>query len=133
MQETGRSGREQFIISMFQLLLNLMFTKILHHYVKLHTNLLCDSSVEQHLHEGAYQIVSYNSCTEVYYYFKSSLGKPMLEQEGYTEYAEVRIVDMFTACTHPSVKNIILKQFQQPGSALRVLVETIAFSIGSLE
>ena len=54
----------------------------------------------------------------------------MSEPEGYTDHAEVRIVDMFTACTHPTVKNIILRQFQQPNSALRILIATIAFGMG---
>lgn len=73
---------------------------------------------------------SYNSCTNVYFYFKSSLGKSLSEPEGYIGHAELRIVDMFTACTHPTVKNIILRQFQQPDSTLRVLVATVAFGMG---
>lgn len=73
---------------------------------------------------------SYTSCTGIYFYFKSSLGKAISEPEGYPNHAELRIVDMFTACTHPTVKNIILRQFQQPDSSLRVIVATVAFGMG---
>ena len=34
------------------------------------------------------------------------------------------------ACTHLTVKNIILKQFQQPDNPLRVIVATVAFGMG---
>lgn len=37
---------------------------------------------------------------------------------------------MFTACTHSNVKEIILKQFRNPDSCLRVVVATIAFGTG---
>ena len=73
---------------------------------------------------------SYTSCTSIYFYFKSSLGKAISEPEGYPNHAELRIVDMFTACTHPTVKNMILRQFQQPDSSLRVIVATVAFGMG---
>ena len=73
---------------------------------------------------------SYTSCTSIYFYFKSSLGKAISEPEGYPNHAELRIVDMFTACTHPTVKNTILRQFQQPDSSLRVIVATVAFGMG---
>ena len=73
---------------------------------------------------------SYTSCTSIYFYFKSSLGKAISEPEGYPNHAELRIVDMFTACTHPTVKNTILRQFQKPDSSLRVIVATAAFGMG---
>ena len=73
---------------------------------------------------------SYNSCISVFYYFKSSLGKNISQPKGYPNLAEFRMVDMYTACTHPLVKDTILKQFQQPQSALRVIVATIAFGMG---
>ena len=73
---------------------------------------------------------SYNSCITVYYYFKSSMGKHLSHPEGYPNLAELRMVDMYTAYTHPVVKDIILRQFQQPQSVLRVIVATIAFGMG---
>lgn len=41
-----------------------------------------------------------------------------------------RIVDMFTACTLPSVKNNILECFTNPAGRLRIIVATIAFGMG---
>ena len=65
---------------------------------------------------------SYTSCTSIYFYFKSSLGKAISEPEGYPNHAELQIMDVFTACTHPTVKNMILRQFQQPDSSLQPLL-----------
>ena len=73
---------------------------------------------------------TYNSCTGVYFYFKKSLGKKITEPQGFPNHAELRLVDMFTACTHPEVKNVILKQFHMEDSTLHVIVATIAFGMG---
>ena len=75
---------------------------------------------------------TYNSCTGVYFYFKKSLGKEITDHEpqGFPNHAELRLVDMFTACIHPEVKNVILKQFHMEDSTLRVIVATIAFGMG---
>lgn len=73
---------------------------------------------------------SYTSCTNIYFFIKSQLGASISEPKGFPHHAELRIVDMFTACTHTSVKDVILKQFQQPDSALCVIIATIAFGMG---
>ena len=49
----------------------------------------------------------------------------MSEPQGYLNYCELRLVDMFT--THPDVKNILLKQFRNPITCLHVV---IAFEMG---
>ena len=72
----------------------------------------------------------YTSCTNIYFFIKSQLGESISVPKGFPHYAELRIVDMFTACTHMSVKDVILKQFQQPDSTLRVIIATIAFDMG---
>lgn len=54
------------------------------------------------------------------------------EPKGYPDLVELRIVDMYTACTHPVVKDIILKQFQQPQSVLHVIEVTVAFEMVSI-
>ena len=41
-----------------------------------------------------------------------------------------RLVDMFTACTRPAVKEKILKSFCELGSILHVVVATVAFGMG---
>ena len=71
-----------------------------------------------------------SSCIDVYYFFKSSLGRDISEPKGYPNLAKLRVVDLYTACTHSAVKDIILKQFQQPQSVLGVIVATIAFGMG---
>ena len=73
---------------------------------------------------------SYDSCTYMYHFFRSRLGREMSEPQGYLNYCELRLVDMFTACTHPDVKNILHKQFRNPTSCLRVVIVTIAFGMG---
>ena len=60
---------------------------------------------------------SYTSCTNIYFFIKSQLGGSISEPKGFPHHAELRIVDMFTACTHMSVKDVILHSF----SSLTVL------------
>ena len=43
---------------------------------------------------------------------------------------EHRLIDMFSACTHPSAKNGILKSLPDCNNTLRVVVATIAFGMG---
>ena len=42
---------------------------------------------------------SYEDCTLIYHYFRSKLGKHMSDPPGFINHPEVRLVDMFTACT----------------------------------
>ena len=69
---------------------------------------------------------SYNSCTNIYFFIKSQLGESISEPKGFPHHAELRMVDMFIACT----QDVILKQFQRPDSTLRVIIATIAFGLG---
>jgi ATP-dependent DNA helicase RecQ len=49
-----------------------------------------------------------------------------------TRYAlqQCRLIDMFSACTHSSVKNGILQSFPDCNSTLRVIVATVVFGMG---
>jgi len=49
---------------------------------------------------------------------------------GYPDVSNFRLVDMFTACTTPDVKECIIKSFVNPGSRLRIVVSTVAFGVG---
>ena len=62
--------------------------------------------------------------------FKSRLGKGKTEPPGLPDLACFHIVDMFTACTHVEVKNSIIDSFRNPSSHLRIIVATVAFSMG---
>ena len=55
---------------------------------------------------------SYDSCTYMYYFFRSRLGREMSEPKSYLNYCELRLVDMFTACNHPDVKIYSLNNFE---------------------
>ena len=48
----------------------------------------------------------------------------------YSHVARFLLVDMYTACTHPDVKKIILNRYQDPESSLRIVIATVAFSMG---
>ena len=73
---------------------------------------------------------SYNDCSHVYLFLKSKLGAERLEPVGAPDMAPFRLVDMFTACTHPAVKNDILESFCVADGILRVVVATVAFGMG---
>ena len=51
----------------------------------------------------------------------------MSEPEGYRIHPGLKLVDIFTACTHTGVKNMLLRQFEKPASCLHVVVATVAF------
>ena len=61
--------------------------------------------------------------------FKASLGPHFVEPPGSPDYVKYRVVDMFTRCTHTSVKKKIIEQFTTP-SSLRIVIATIAFGMG---
>ena len=61
---------------------------------------------------------------------KSRLNKQFTEPVGAPDLARFRLVDMFSACTHPDVKESIVSTFSIPHSTLRVVVATIAFGMG---
>ena len=73
---------------------------------------------------------TYDSCSMIYLYLKSRLKGEMTEPIGSKDLARFRIVDMFTACTIPSVKESILESFCKPDGKLRVVVATVAFGMG---
>ena len=67
--------------------------------------------------------------TAVYYFFKRRLGVEFTEPPGAPDLARFRVVDMFSHCTHESVKNTIMTQFTT-NSRLRIVIATVAFGIG---
>ena len=73
---------------------------------------------------------TYDSCTHIYHFLRNKLGKEMSEPKGYVNYPYLRLVDMFTACTHTDVKSTMLKLLESPDSCLQVVIATIAFGMG---
>ena len=72
----------------------------------------------------------YEAATHIFHYIKSRLGKEITEPIGYPNFSRFRLVDMFTACTHKSVKDTILQLFPKPSGHMCVIVATIAFAMG---
>ena len=70
-------------------------------------------------------------CSQIYSYFQYCLGdyftEPPNEKDTIPEH---RLVDMFTSGTHPDVKEKIVKSFKSSTAPLRIVVATIAFSMG---
>lgn len=73
---------------------------------------------------------TYDDSSHVYMFLRSRLGSESVEPIGALDLAQFRLVDMFTGCTHPSVKEAILQNFCNPHGPLRIVVATIAFGMG---
>lgn len=71
----------------------------------------------------------YEEVTAAYHFFKRSLGRDFTEPPGAPDLARFRVVDMFSHCTHESVKNTIMTQFTTK-SPLRIVIATVAFGMG---
>ena len=72
---------------------------------------------------------TYDEVTAIYYYFKRRLGIGFTEPPGAPDIMQFRLVDMYTHCTHQSVKDSILHNFKID-SPLRIVVATVAFGLG---
>ena len=71
----------------------------------------------------------YEEVTEIYYFFKQNLGIHFTEPPGAPDLARFRLLDMYTHCTHQTVKDVILERFTSQ-SSLRIVIATIAFGMG---
>ena len=70
---------------------------------------------------------SYEDCTSL---FNNRLSKELSQPPGLQHLAKFRLADMYTACTHPEVKSVILQKYRDPNSSLRVIIATVAFGMG---
>ncbi len=70
---------------------------------------------------------SYPDAISIHSYLITALGQSCTEPKGSPNYVNYRVAD--SHCTHPSVKNKLLKQFTS-SSTLRVIVATSAFGMG---
>ena len=73
---------------------------------------------------------TYEDTDHIYLFFKSMLGKEMMDPIGYPDISRFRLIDMFTACTSVDVKEDIVKSFTQPEGRFRLIVATVAFGMG---
>ena len=72
----------------------------------------------------------YEDVTRIYLYMKSRLGQEMFDPIGAPNLVKYRLLDMFTACTHTSVKDAIVAAFTDGSSPLRIVIATIALGMG---
>ena len=61
--------------------------------------------------------------------FMRNLGEFFTEPNGAPDFIIYRLVDIYTHCSHETVKSKILEQFTKP-SSLRVIIATVAFGMG---
>lgn len=74
---------------------------------------------------------TYQDCSELFLYFRSSMGVEFTNpSSSFPDHPCFRLVDMFTACNTPTLKQCILKSFLEPDGNLRIVIATIAFGMG---
>jgi len=71
----------------------------------------------------------YDEVTALYHYFQRKLRDSFTYPEGAPNLAQYRTIDMYTHCTHDSVKEEVIKLFTRD-SQLRMVMGTIAFGMG---
>ena len=92
---------------------------------------ICDKLAEKSTAMGRMIILchTYDEVTAIYFHFKQQLGVCFTEPPGSPDIMQYCLVDMYTHCTHESVKDSILYNFKRE-SPLRIVVATIAFGLG---
>lgn len=73
---------------------------------------------------------TYEDVISIHHYFHNALGEHYTQPRGAPNLVKYRVVDMYTHCTHSSVKSKILEQFTSLHSSLKVIIATIAFGMG---
>ena len=73
---------------------------------------------------------TYEDIIKIHQYFINQLGDYSTEPKGSPNYVKYRVLDIFTHCTHPSIKTKILEQFTRLSSPLKIVIATIAFGMG---
>lgn len=71
----------------------------------------------------------YSEVTTLYFFFKRTLKEHFTFPTGSPDLVQNRVVDMYTSCTHSTVKDQIVERFTRE-SSLRVVIGTIAFGMG---
>ena len=68
-------------------------------------------------------------CADLYTFFKESLKEKFVLPIGAPDLPRFRLVDMYTSCTDPNIKDAIMTNFTKL-EIPRVLIATIAFGMG---
>ena len=96
------------------------------YYVKQKTSVsgsfapICDKLAHKRTAMGRMIIFchTYDEVIAIYFYFKQQLGVGFTEPPGSPDIMQYRLVDMYTHCTHESVKDSILYNFKSHRCAL---------------
>ena len=72
----------------------------------------------------------HDTCSAMYQMLRLHMGRDFTEPPGAPHLAKYRLVDMYTRCTHPEVKEDIIKSFCAVDGTIRVVIATIAFGMG---
>ena len=71
---------------------------------------------------------TYADCAHIYMFLRNCLERgvnPICA----SDLSQFRLVDIFTACTHPQVNETTLKSFCDQSGKLRVIVATVVFGM----
>ena len=68
-------------------------------------------------------------CANLYMHFKESLKEKFVFPIGAPDLPRFRLVDMYTSCTDPNIKDVIMMHFAKLEN-LQILIATIAFGMG---
>ncbi len=73
---------------------------------------------------------TYEDIIKIHQYILHDLLEYSTEPKGSPNYVRNRVMDIFTHCTHQSVKKKILEQFTQTDSPLKLVIATVSFGMG---
>ena len=72
---------------------------------------------------------SYDECSHIYMFLRHRLNTEAVQPIGAPDLSRFRLIELFTACTHKSVKDTILETFSDLHGTLRVVIATVAFGM----
>ena len=73
---------------------------------------------------------THDMCSDLFMYFKSSLGNNFTEPPNSVDLNKHGLVNKFLGCTPPDVKEELVQQFTAASSPLRLIFATSAFGMG---
>ena len=72
----------------------------------------------------------YVECAQIYGLFQQYLNENFTDPPGAPNLVKYRLVDMYTKCTEPVIKEEIVSCFSNPNGKLCIVVAKIAFGMG---
>ena len=72
----------------------------------------------------------YVECAQIYSLFQQCLKANFTDPPNAPNLVKYRLIDMYTKCTEPSIKEDIVAAFSNAAEKLRIIVATVAFGMG---